>query len=131
MDSSNNSPVSPVRGEELGTQRSLDSVQSKGHETWTADIILRFALAVGKRSSGALLINAKNEFDGRASIEEAARSGRAFAVESLSSVLALDADSTESGELLEGAATKDMEAASLSPVLVESGQLATGTWSCE
>ena len=118
------SNVSVLQGR---TQRQQEAIPGScppgGHETVTPEIILRFALAIGESGSGALLIDESNEAGGWASIEKAAQSGRAIAVEINPDVLALDADSTESGELLEVEARERMEAEGLAPVVVASGRI--------
>lgn len=88
-----------------------------------SETILRFARTIAEPGERALLINEKNEPGGWMPIDDAVRSGRAFAVRCRPKILALDADDPEKGALLEHCAVCMARLASLSPVLVASGRL--------
>jgi len=86
------------------------------------ELVRRFAEAVAKPGSIVLLLGPDNRKQGWASLDEAILSGQAFAVEVRDNILAVDADSPQSGAYLQDVLTPELEAQGLHPVLVASGQ---------
>jgi hypothetical protein len=88
----------------------------------TANCSLQFALAIAKPGSLARLINSDNQLTGLCSIGEAVLSGSAYAVEVDDDVLAVDADSSDTAQYLEGKLKVELEHYNIAPVLVASGR---------
>lgn len=87
-----------------------------------SETILRFAHAIARPGARALIIDKDNQSGGWMSIDGAVRSGQALAVSCRPEILALDADGSEIGALLEHCGVCMTKLAGLSPVLVASGR---------
>ena len=115
------SPRSPTSA----TRRShVDVTQSVAETAEHIDLLehrRRFAVAIAKPRSNALLINAHNGADGWCKIGEAVAAERAFAVEVDAGIFAVDADRPDGADGIRALA-ENLRAARHTPLLIASGQ---------
>ena len=105
----------------LSYRRDFDAARSSESDARLVDLRLRFAKAIARPGTKALLISPDNSHDGWLSLPNAVASGRAYAVEVAEDVLAIDCDDSDRRHVVEPLATRCRNAG-YRPVMLNSGQ---------
>jgi hypothetical protein len=118
-----NASKTPISADDLAGNVGPENKASY-RERVTGSVQLRFALAIAKHGTDALLIDSNNKPMKRVAIAEAVRLGGCFAVTVDDEVLALDADEETAAANLERHITPILTNLRIEPVLVASGGIA-------
>jgi len=108
----------------VGSGGRVQSAESPRSAVATPDagVVRRLAFAISRDGEDALLIDANNQSAGHVSIDEAARSGRCFAVVPSDDVLALDADLPRAVRYVIDELQPELETQKFRPVVWNSGR---------